>query len=212
MNPVEIENEANRQDSSPVHISPPELLKGNKDRIEERRRHVRELALKNVPFVTIAKILKVSERTVREDISVLRDRGARRLKEVATDRHKFLGEVHESLEVFNYIRKNALFEAQTATSKYAKDRFLNTAMKAEALAAKIKIDAIAFAYGDSGVESMVDRNEPSQEDRSKNHKYAEVLQDPMSRQKVINLFQRFMKIAEREVKQDANNNNGSHQL
>jgi DNA-binding transcriptional MerR regulator len=103
---------------------------------EERREHVKRLRYKGVSISSIAKILRVSEKTVSRDLTKIYEE--RRSSAINLDPWEQIG---ETIEFFREVEEQSMLNA-TASGKNPSHRngFLNTAIKARIERAKFQLE------------------------------------------------------------------------
>lgn len=173
---------------------------GSRDAVRDRRNVVKEMLMRQVPPKVIAKTLGVGIETIREDMKVIRKEIRRNVKELDV-----LNEIGEKAELFDVITKESIALFYRADSNSDKDRFLNTAMRSALCKLKLLMDTGYLPTAPIGMRSL---DEDFKSVGRKFTDYSEVLKDPSSRRRVMDLFKKLMLSTKKDIKALGSQNGG----
>lgn len=108
--------------------------------IAERRSYVKRWYSRRVPQVVMAKLLGVSRRTIYDDVQQIKEEAQAKVKAIREDPD--LADLDIGLTVMRLegVSAKALAHAELARTDQMRNLFLNTAIKAELGASRLKID------------------------------------------------------------------------
>lgn len=117
------------------------LRRGTREAIQRRREHVWKFYLEGTPQTVMAELLQVSRRTIYNDLEHMRTAAGAKLQAIKGNPEKIHQDLARTTSRLEYIADQALFQFDTTDNHSAKDRFLNTAIRAEWVASRLKMEA-----------------------------------------------------------------------
>lgn len=117
------------------------LRRGTKEAIQRRREHVWKFFLEGTPQTVMAELLQVSRRTIHSDLAYMKAKHGKALEEIKGNPEKIHQELAVTTGRLRHIANQALFQYDTTSQPAAKDRFLNTAIRAEWVRTRLEMEA-----------------------------------------------------------------------
>ena len=110
------------------------ILQG-REGVEKRRAFVMECKLRGLKVDTIAKLIGVHRNTITNDLKAIAKKQAEAIREIDVD-----ATIGETMEYYDRLRDQALVEYGSAETHGGKLGFLNAALKAQEMKAKLLMD------------------------------------------------------------------------
>lgn len=165
-------------------------------KIEARRELVWEMMIQGVPETKMAAELGVDRKTVHRDVLYWREKLGEHVSSLKKKKKRVPEEIGTTLHRLEWIFQNAAMEYAASTVAASKNRFLNTAMKAEI--AKLKILVETGYLPKAGLKVTVE-SQQSVEFAAVFGKEAAVLDDPVKRRKALEVAARMITVAPTKV-------------
>jgi len=107
------------------------LRRGTQEAIARRREHVWKFLMEGTPQTVMAELLQVSRRTISNDCAWVREEASKRLQAIKGNPDKIHAELAMSCGRLKACSDAAMAEYLLSNNPSNKDRFLNTAIRAE---------------------------------------------------------------------------------
>lgn len=172
-------------------------LRGDREAIEQRRTLVKEMLVRGMSLMSIAKTLGVHRNTIMNDSKEIRRVSRQSIKDIDP-----VQAVADSIDIFNMVVKEAIRQFHDSEGKGAKVSFLKTIAEAEST--KLKFMMATGLLPSSGLEHVIDAEISSEKTKRVEGKFekaglGDVLKSPESRRKILSAFQKFLTIGKKEV-------------
>ncbi len=177
-------------DKKPLEESSPSDIEY--DNIDIRRELVWEMMIQGVSEVNMAKKLGVHRKTIHQDVIFWRERLGKHVASLKTNKNKIAEEIGNTLKRLEWVFQNAATEYCASEVALSKNRFLNTAMRAEV--AKLKILIETGYLPKAGIKVTVDQQD-SLDFASVFGKEASAMDDPVKRRRAMEVASKMLRIA-----------------
>jgi len=169
-------------------------LPWTEDEIAERRLEVWEMRCQGIPVTQMAKRWSCSRQTIHNDIKLLEKRFRDRVGGLYEEVDRQAEEMGDILSKLDTISENAFLEYALAATPSAKDKLLNTAMRAQVSKAKLMMDLGLLPKAREGHDITVNAKVTFGQ-RFGEANPITMLQDTPKGRKVLDVAERFMKLA-----------------
>lgn len=200
-------NEADPQQIRAAGINLPQKRSGNvnaktgqpwtEGEIAERRLEVWEMRCQGIPVTEMAKRWKVSRQTIHNDIKVLEKRFRERIEGLYSKADRQAEEMGDIIATLETISENAFLEYALAATPSAKDKLLNTAMRAQVNKAKLMMDLGLLPKSKDAHEVTVNAKVTFSQRFGEKHPIT-VLEEPAQRRKVLDVAERIFKLRDEQ--------------
>lgn len=191
-------NSPGSNQAGPPRLTPiPPHLKGDRESIEHRRNLVRDMMLRGMSLVSIAKVLGVHRNTILNDAKEIRRQMRQSIKELDP-----IQEVANDVEHYQMIAQEAIVQYYNAEKHSAKKGWMEVSIRA--MDSKVKLLALTGLIPTQGLSGVVDAEVAAERSRQVETKFGKtgvkaVLQNPESRRKLISAMSLLIQTGKKEL-------------
>lgn len=172
-------------------------MRGDREAIDQRRALVKEMMIRGMSLVAIAKAIGVHRNTILNDSKEIRRTMRQGIKQIDP-----VQAIADSVEIFNMVVKESIVQFHSSEGKAAKVQFLRTITETEAT--KLKFLMSTGLLPSQGLEKVIDAEVSVEKTKQVEGKFqkaglGEVLKSPESRRKILSAFQKFLTIGKQEI-------------
>jgi len=170
------------------------LRRGTKEAIARRREHVWKFFLEGTPQTVMAELLQVSRRTIHSDLTFMKAKHGKTLEAIKGNPEKIHQELGVTCARLRHIANQALFQYDTTETPAAKDRFLNTAIRAEWVRSRLEMEAGVLPKSGEEIRIRTDSKVTFAARLGvENEHLQKIFADPARARKVLDAFERLTK-------------------
>ena len=184
-------------------IAPP--MRYTSTGIEERREHVLKFLSRHVPQTVMAKLLKVSRRTIADDVKYIKEQSEKRITSIKNNPQAADADIGLSALRLEGIAQTSLNDAELARTSQDKNNFLRTAITA--INSRANLLTNTGIYPKAGEEIRVRHDIKATFEAKLGHDSPlAALDQPASRRKVLSAAEKILKLSAKKSRKSDDDN------